>query len=240
MGMRRIADSSAETRRYAATLRDGGRLDVTVFDRDQQAADLFYRLYRRLRLRTQVSRSAPLTVERAIERRALLTYATEDAGVPTPRLRALIRVGPEAAVLANESHDGTTLAELARPPTGRAARAGLGRRAPAAQPAGHAPGAHRRPDPADQRQPGPRRRRRRRPAYGLGPHAPGRRPPGHRRRRGHAARSGQRRRGGERPPAAAGPGPAPGRTGAAGRAGPGRRAAPARSSARTSWPRWRR
>jgi len=115
--MRRIADSSAETRRYAATLRGGDRLDVTVFDRDQQAADWFYRLYRRLRLTTQVSRSAPLTVERAIERRALLTYATEDAGVPTPRLRALIRVGPEAAVIANEGHDGTTLAKLARPPT---------------------------------------------------------------------------------------------------------------------------
>ena len=52
VGMRRIWDPSAETRRYAATLRDGGRLDVTVFDRDQQAADVFYRLYRRLRLRT--------------------------------------------------------------------------------------------------------------------------------------------------------------------------------------------
>jgi uncharacterized membrane protein YbhN (UPF0104 family) len=117
MGMRRIWDPSAETRRYAATLRGGGRLDITVFDRDQQAADVFYRLYRRLRLRTQVSRSAPLTVERAMERRALLTYAAEDAGVPTPRLRALIRVGPEAAVLANESHGGTTLAELTEVPT---------------------------------------------------------------------------------------------------------------------------
>jgi glycosyltransferase 2 family protein len=115
--IRRILDPRTETRRYAATLRGGGRLDVTVFDRDQQAADVFYRLYRRLRVRTQVSRSAPLTLDRAIERRALLTYAVEDAGVPTPRLRALIRVGPEAAVIAKESHDGTTLAELGRPPT---------------------------------------------------------------------------------------------------------------------------
>jgi uncharacterized membrane protein YbhN (UPF0104 family) len=115
--MRRIWHASVETRKYAATLRGGGQLDVTVFDRDQQAADVFYRLYRRLRLRTQASRSAPLTVERAMERQALLTYAAEDAGVPTPRLRALIRVGPEAAVLANESHGGTTLAELAEPPT---------------------------------------------------------------------------------------------------------------------------
>jgi glycosyltransferase 2 family protein len=116
-GMSRIWDSRTETRRYTATLRGGGRLDVTVFDRDQQAADVFYRLYRRLRLRTQVSRNAPLTLERAMERRALLTYATEDAGVPTPRLCALIRAGPEAAVLANESHGGTTLADLPEAPT---------------------------------------------------------------------------------------------------------------------------
>ena len=117
VAMRRIMDARAETRKYAAMLRNGAQLDVTVFDRDQQAADVFYRLYRRLRLRTQVSRSAPLTVERAVERRALLTYAAEDAGVLTPRLRALIRVGPEAAVLVNDSHDGTTLAELPSPPT---------------------------------------------------------------------------------------------------------------------------
>jgi len=115
--MRRILDASTETRKYAAGLRGGGRLDVTVFDRDQQAADVFYRLYRRLRLRTQVSRSAPLTVERAVERRALLTYAAEDAGVLTPRLRALIRVGPDAAVLVNDGHDGTALAKLPVPPT---------------------------------------------------------------------------------------------------------------------------
>jgi glycosyltransferase 2 family protein len=111
--IRRVWDSAAETRQYAAVLHGGGGLDVTVLDRDQQAADLLYRLYRRVRLKTQVSRSAPLTVERAMERRALLTYATQDAGVLTPRLRAVIRAGPEAAVLANDSHHGTTLAELA-------------------------------------------------------------------------------------------------------------------------------
>jgi uncharacterized membrane protein YbhN (UPF0104 family)/tRNA A-37 threonylcarbamoyl transferase component Bud32 len=108
----RIWDAGSETRQYAVTTTAGTRLDVTVFDRDQQAADAFYRLYRRLRLREQVSRSAPLTVERAVERRALLTYATEDAGVCTPRLRSLIRVGPEAAVLANEHLPGVTLAKL--------------------------------------------------------------------------------------------------------------------------------
>jgi uncharacterized membrane protein YbhN (UPF0104 family)/tRNA A-37 threonylcarbamoyl transferase component Bud32 len=110
--IRRIPDPSTDNRRYAALQRDGGTLDVTVFDRDQQAADAIYRIYRGLRLRSQVSRASPLTVERAIERRALMTYALEDAGVGTPQLRALLRVGPEAAVVATDHHPGVTLADL--------------------------------------------------------------------------------------------------------------------------------
>ena len=86
-------------------------LDVVVYDRDQQAAGVFYRAYRSVRLLAQVSRTAPLSVDRQVERRALLSYASEDADAPTPRLRAFVRVGPEAAVLAYEHHDGTTLAK---------------------------------------------------------------------------------------------------------------------------------
>ncbi len=115
--IRRVREAGTETRRYAATVRGGGQIDITVFDRDQQAAGALYRLYRRLRLKSQVSRSGMLTVERAIERCALLTYAVQDAGVATPRLRALVRVGPEAAVLATDHHDGTTLADQEGEPT---------------------------------------------------------------------------------------------------------------------------
>ena len=100
----------AGSRHYTAATA-GGRLDVVVFDRDQQAAGTFYGLYRWIRVRGQVARGAPLSVDRAVERRALLSYATQDAGVPTPRLRALLRAGPDAAVLAYESCPGTTLAE---------------------------------------------------------------------------------------------------------------------------------
>ncbi len=100
------------SRHYAATTEgDGGGLDVVVYDRDQQAAGAVYRLYRRVRVRGQVSRSAPLAVDHAVERRALLSYAAEDAGAPTPRLRAVVRAGPEASVLACEHHEGTTLAQ---------------------------------------------------------------------------------------------------------------------------------
>ena len=100
------------SRHYTVTTKgDGCGLDVVVYDRDQQAAGAIYRLYRRVRVRGQVSRNAPLSVDRAVERRALLSYAAEDAGAPTPRLRAVVRAGPEASVLAYEHHDGTTLAE---------------------------------------------------------------------------------------------------------------------------------
>ena len=96
---------------YGATTSAGDRLDVAVYDKDQQAAGAVYRLYRSVLLRGQVSRGAPQSADRAVERRALLTYAAEDAGAPTPRLRAVVRVGPEATVLAFDHDEGTTLAE---------------------------------------------------------------------------------------------------------------------------------
>jgi uncharacterized membrane protein YbhN (UPF0104 family)/tRNA A-37 threonylcarbamoyl transferase component Bud32 len=112
--IKRIREPRAETpgsRHYAVTTLDGNQLDAVVFDRDQQAAGTFYQLYRWVRVQGQVSHTAPLSLDRAVERRALLTYATEDAGVPTPRLRTLVRVGPDAAVLAYDHCEGVTLAE---------------------------------------------------------------------------------------------------------------------------------
>ncbi len=109
--MSRAPASGVESRQYAATTQDGRRLDVTVFDRDQQAAGLLYRLYRLVRLRDQVARRTPLSTERLAESRALLTYAVEDAGVRTPRLRAVLRVGPEAMALATDADGGTSLAQ---------------------------------------------------------------------------------------------------------------------------------
>jgi glycosyltransferase 2 family protein len=116
--MRRVPQEGSESRRYAATGRSGQRLDVRVFDRDQEAAGALYRLYRWLRLQGQVRRDRPLTLERAVERRALLSYASDEAGVRTPRLLALISVGSEATVLAHEQLAGTTLAQLAGSPDG--------------------------------------------------------------------------------------------------------------------------
>jgi uncharacterized membrane protein YbhN (UPF0104 family) len=99
------------SRHYAATTSAGDRQDITVYDKDQQAAGAVYRLYRAVLLRAQVSRGAPLSADRTVERRALLSYAAQDAGAPTPRLRAVVRVGPEATVLSYDHHRGRTLAE---------------------------------------------------------------------------------------------------------------------------------
>ena len=107
----RTSNGGSEVRKYTALTGSGERLDVTVLDRDQQAADAFYRLYRRLRLKTDVSRSAPLSLEGAVERQALLIYAMQDAGVRTPHLHAAIRVGPDAAALATRHMEGRTLAQ---------------------------------------------------------------------------------------------------------------------------------
>jgi hypothetical protein len=93
--VRPAAGGSSGSRHYAAATADGGALDIVVYDRDQQAAGAFYRLYRSARVLGQVSHSAPLSVNHAVERRALLSYAAEDAGAPTPRLRAVVRVGPK-------------------------------------------------------------------------------------------------------------------------------------------------
>jgi uncharacterized membrane protein YbhN (UPF0104 family) len=106
----KISDQSG-SRHYSAATSAGDRLDVNVYDKDQQAAGAVYRLYRAVLLRGQVSRGAPLSADRTVERRALLSYAAEDAGAPTPRLRAVVRVGPEATVLCYDHHQGTTLAE---------------------------------------------------------------------------------------------------------------------------------
>ena len=54
-------------------------------------------------------------MERALERHALLSYAVEGAGVATPRLRATVRVGSEAAVLSCERVTGTPLGALPGP-----------------------------------------------------------------------------------------------------------------------------
>src|SRR5215471_20741751 len=111
--MRRADHEGTESRLYHAVTPDGDNLDIRVLDRDQEAAGAPYRLYRWLRLQGQARRGMPLSLERTAERQALLSYATDEAGVRTSRLRALARVGPDAIAFAQDRPEGTTLAQLA-------------------------------------------------------------------------------------------------------------------------------
>jgi glycosyltransferase 2 family protein len=115
--MRRVEPAGEASRHYAAAGRGGHQLDVFAYDQDQQAAGAFYRLYRIIRLQTQVSHGKPLSVDRTVERRALLSYAAQNAGAPTPGLRGLTRAGPEAVALAFDHYEGSTLADRGGAPT---------------------------------------------------------------------------------------------------------------------------
>ena len=140
----------AGSRHYAAMTSTGGRLDITVYDRDQQAAGVFYRLYRSLLLRGQVSRGAPAV--------GGPDRGTPGAAVLRGRRRGCAhapaaRGGPGRA----RSHR-TRLRPPRRDDAGRAQRVHrrraaehLGRRTRPARAPGHAPVADRRPHPADRR-----------------------------------------------------------------------------------------
>jgi glycosyltransferase 2 family protein len=101
-----------DARGYGATLADGRAIHVTVLDRDQQTADLIYRLWRRVRLRGGTPRRTIRSLRRSLEQESLMAYATAAAGAATPRLLATSEVGSEAALLAYEYVPGRTLAEL--------------------------------------------------------------------------------------------------------------------------------
>ncbi|MGH3247144.1 MAG: lysylphosphatidylglycerol synthase domain-containing protein [Trebonia sp.] len=112
--IRRLRETHAEavgSRHYEVVAHDGRALDVVVFDRDQQAAGTLYRVYRWVRLQGQVAHQSPLSVDRTVERSALLSYAMKAAGVATPPLVDLLRVGVDTVVLAYEHCDGITLAQ---------------------------------------------------------------------------------------------------------------------------------
>ena len=111
-----LAAAGAESRRYAATAPDGDQLDVDVYDQDQQAAGALYRLYRwsgcksRRRTGRRCRWTGPWSGGRCCPTRRRTPAAH-------PRLRAAGPAGPEAAMLAHEHHDGTTLADHGREPT---------------------------------------------------------------------------------------------------------------------------
>ncbi|MFJ8883503.1 lysylphosphatidylglycerol synthase domain-containing protein [Streptomyces sp. NPDC102402] len=105
-------DQSDRGRRYLVTLEDGPPLDVTVVDREQQAQGFFYRVWRRLTLRSITQRRSIQSLRQALEQEALLAYAAIAAGANAPKLIATSELGPDAVMLVYEHIGGHSLDAL--------------------------------------------------------------------------------------------------------------------------------
>ncbi|HEX4787277.1 MAG TPA: lysylphosphatidylglycerol synthase domain-containing protein, partial [Actinospica sp.] len=101
-----------DVRRYEVGCADGRVLDVTVLDRDRQAVGLIYRVYRRIRLRGPAQRRNLFSLRRTVDQEALISYALRDAGIRTPRLLAVRELDADAALLAYERIEATSLEHL--------------------------------------------------------------------------------------------------------------------------------
>ncbi|MET8175348.1 lysylphosphatidylglycerol synthase transmembrane domain-containing protein [Streptomyces clavifer] len=105
-------EQSDRGRRYLVTLEDGPPLDVTVVDREQQASGFFYRVWRRLTLRSITQRRSIQSLRQALEQEALLAYAAIAAGANAPKLIATSELGPDAVMLVYEHIGGRSLDAL--------------------------------------------------------------------------------------------------------------------------------
>lgn len=104
-----LRDPTGAQREFSGVTESGQRLQIIVLDRDMLAPGALYRLYRMLRVRSEVTRGPSLSMERSAERRALLSMAAEKAGLPVPALIAGVPCGPDAVVLVHEAVDATPI-----------------------------------------------------------------------------------------------------------------------------------
>ncbi|CAM5434342.1 lysylphosphatidylglycerol synthase transmembrane domain-containing protein [Streptomyces narbonensis] len=111
-GVPDAADTGDRGRRYIVTLEAGPPLDVTVVDREQQAHGFFYRMWRRITLRTITTRRSIVSLRQALEQEALLAYAAIAAGANAPKLIATSELGPDAVMLVYEHIGGRSLDSL--------------------------------------------------------------------------------------------------------------------------------
>ncbi|MEU5219023.1 lysylphosphatidylglycerol synthase transmembrane domain-containing protein [Streptomyces sp. NPDC020807] len=111
-GVPDASDIGDRGRRYIVTLEAGPPLDVTVVDREQQAHGFFYRLWRRITLRTISTRRSIVSLRQALEQEALLAYAAIAAGANAPKLIATSELGPDAVMLVYEHIGGRSLDSL--------------------------------------------------------------------------------------------------------------------------------
>lgn len=97
---------------YLAELRDGTPIFAKVLSPKERSADLLFRAYRFLRLRSVGDERPFSSLRRSVEHEALVSLQARDVGVRTPRLRAIASVGPESIGLAYDRIDGGSMDRL--------------------------------------------------------------------------------------------------------------------------------
>ena len=108
----RARESTSRGRRYLATGADGTPMVITVLDRDLEGAGLARAMWTSLRLRDD-STSASFNMRSALDRDALLSLASVQAGAPSPRLLATTEIGPDSSLLAHEWVQAERFADIA-------------------------------------------------------------------------------------------------------------------------------
>ncbi len=107
----RAQDVTDVGRRYLGVReRDQRTVEVYVLDRDLEGAGLAQALWHSLRLRESTRSS--FNMRRSLEQRALMSYAAQNAGVPTTRLLAAREIGPDSSLLAYDRADGRRFDEV--------------------------------------------------------------------------------------------------------------------------------
>lgn len=105
------SDPVEEHRRYIVQTTEGP-LGVLVLDRDKEGAGMLVRLVDRLRTREEVLPRESGTMRQTIDQMTLLSLAVARAGARTPRLRNVVRLGADAALLVHDHIPGRPLEKL--------------------------------------------------------------------------------------------------------------------------------
>jgi uncharacterized membrane protein YbhN (UPF0104 family) len=105
------ADPVVDRRRYVVET-DEGPLGVLVLDREHEGAGLLARLVDRLRTREELLPRQAVTMRAVTDHLTLLWLALDWAGARTPRLRRVIRLGPDATLLVQDHVPGRPLRDL--------------------------------------------------------------------------------------------------------------------------------
>lgn len=114
---------------YFIETTDGRRIFAKTLSTDERSADLMFRVYRRLSLKNVGDEPAFSSLRRAVEHEALMSYSATAAGVRTPPLVAVGRIGDEdySMLLAFEAIDGRSLDDVDDEQTATSALAGVWR-----------------------------------------------------------------------------------------------------------------